>query len=83
MQTQGEDVLVRVLNALHWDFALPRHRLNVEVENGWVTVSGVVDRPYQKSCAESDVRKVPGVVGVINHIEISSAQTAEAEPAQH
>jgi osmotically-inducible protein OsmY len=83
MHTQGEDVLVRVLNALHWDFALPRHRLNVEVENGWVTVSGVVDRPYQKSCAESDVRKVPGVVGVINHIEISSAQTAEAEPAQH
>ena len=34
-----------MLSALHWDLAVPRHRVKVEVENGWVTMSGMVDRP--------------------------------------
>ena len=52
MRLQSEDVRMRVLNALHWDLAVPRDRLNVDVENGWVTVSGLVDLPYQRSCAD-------------------------------
>lgn len=51
MQSQSEDVRMRVLNALYWDLAAPRHRLSVDVENGWVTVSGMVDLPYQRTCA--------------------------------
>ena len=72
MQSQMDDVQMRVLNALHWDYAVPRNRLKVEVENGWVTMSGQVDLPYQRSCAESDVRNVAGVVGVINHISLAA-----------
>ena len=71
MQPHSDDVRMRVLNALHWDYALPRNRLNVDVKDGWVTMSGRVDLPYQRSCAESDARKVPGVVGVINQIELA------------
>ena len=78
MQPQGDDVQLRVLNALHWDLAVPRHRLKVEVENGWVTMSGQVDLPYQRSCAESDARNVPGVVGVINHIRLASNEIGKA-----
>jgi osmotically-inducible protein OsmY len=74
MWMQREDVRVRVLNALYWDLAVPRHRLNVDVENGWVTVSGMVDLPYQRTCAESDARSVPGVVGVTNLIRLADAQ---------
>ncbi len=74
MQPQSDDVRMRVLNALHWDLAVPRHRLKVEVENGWVTMSGQVDLPYQRSCAESDARNVPGVVGVINQIGLASKE---------
>ena len=80
MQTHSDDVRMEVLNALHWDLAVPRHRLNVEVENGWVTMSGLVDLPYQRSCAEFDARNVPGVVGVINHIRLA-ARDADAGPA--
>jgi osmotically-inducible protein OsmY len=83
MRFQGEDVRVRVLNALHWDLAVPRHRLNVDVENGWVTVSGMVDLPYQRSCAESDVKSVPGVVGVINLIRLTDAQSEEPAQSRH
>ena len=68
-----EDVRARVLNALYWDLAVPRHRLNVDVENGWVAVSGLVDLPYQRSCAESDAKNVSGVVGVTNLICLAAS----------
>jgi osmotically-inducible protein OsmY len=83
MQLQSDDVRVRVLNALHWDYAVPRHRLKVEVENGWVTMSGQVDLPYQRSCAESDARNVPGVVGVINHIQLAQRDADAAIISRH
>jgi osmotically-inducible protein OsmY len=78
MQPQSDDVRMRVLNALHWDLAVPRHRLKVEVENGWVTMSGQVDRPYQRSCAEFDARNVPGVVGVVNQIQLAANEGERA-----
>ncbi len=82
MQSQSEDVRMRVLNALYWDLAAPRHRLSVDVENGWVTVSGMVDLPYQRTCAESDARSVPGVVGVTNQIRLAQALGAEPQADQ-
>ena len=80
MQLHSDDMRARVLNALHWDLAIPRHRLSVAVENGWVTVSGMVDRPYQRTCAESDARAVPGVVGVTNLIRLADIQQREPQP---
>jgi osmotically-inducible protein OsmY len=82
MWMQREDVRVRVLNALHWDLAVPRHRLNVDVESGWVTVSGMVDLPYQRTCAESDARSVPGVVGVTNLIRLADDQRTKPQPEE-
>jgi osmotically-inducible protein OsmY len=82
MQSQSDDVRTRVLNALYWDLAVPRHRLSVDVENGWVTVSGMVDIPYQRTCAESDARGVPGVVGVTNQIRLAQARVAEPQAEQ-
>jgi osmotically-inducible protein OsmY len=79
MRLMSEDVRMRVLNALHWDLAIPRDRLNVDVENGWVTVSGLVDLPYQRSCAESDAKSVPGVVGVTNRIRLADTQRTEPQ----
>ncbi len=78
MQLQSDEVLMRVLNALHWDLAVPRYRLEVKVADGWVTMSGQVDLPYQRSCAESDARNVPGVIGVINHIQLASNEIGKA-----
>ncbi len=74
---QSDDVKTEVLNALHWDLAVPRHRVKVEVKDGWVTMSGTVDRPYEITCAESDARKVPGVAGVTNQIRLAPAQAEQ------
>lgn len=72
--SQSDDVEARVLNALYWDLAVPRFRVKVEVVNRWVTISGMVDRPYQRTCAESDARGVPGVEGVTNHVRLAPAK---------
>jgi osmotically-inducible protein OsmY len=82
MRLVSEDLRMRVLNALHWDLAVPRDRLNVDVENGWVTVSGLVDLPYQRTCAESDAKSVPGVVGVTNLIRLAEAQAMKPRPEE-
>jgi len=45
IMSQSDDVKTEALNALYRDLAVPPHRVKVEVENGWVTMSGMVDRP--------------------------------------
>ncbi len=83
MRFISDDMRMSVLNALHWDLAVPRDRLDVEVENGWVTVSGMVDQPYQRSCAESDAKSVPGVIGVTNLIRLANTQQTTPAPSHH
>ena len=68
------DLRADVANALYWDLAIPRYRVNAEVEHGLVTLQGVVERAYQRSCAEAIVRRVPGVIGVRNEIAVRAAQ---------
>jgi len=64
------EIYERVLNELHFDLAVPRDRLTVKFQNDTVILSGEVEWPYQKSCAEADVMRVPGVAGVINEIAV-------------
>jgi osmotically-inducible protein OsmY len=50
--------------------SIPADRIKVTVKNGWVTLDGAVDWQYQKTLAESAVKKLKGVVGVSNIIEV-------------
>ena len=64
------DIRAEVANALHWDIAIPRHRVSAKVDGGRVTLQGVVEWAYQRSLAEADVRRVPGVTGIKNEIAV-------------
>ncbi len=64
------DIRAEVANALHWDIAIPRHRVTAKVDGGWVTLQGVVEWAYQRSLAEADARRVPGVTGIKNEIAV-------------
>jgi osmotically-inducible protein OsmY len=68
-QQSDERIELAVATALHWDLAVPPHRVRVSVDRCWVTLTGQVSRAYEKSCAEADARKSLGVVGVTNEIE--------------
>jgi osmotically-inducible protein OsmY len=62
------NVRAEVANALHWAFAIPRDRVTADVDDGVVTLHGVVERTYQKAYAEAVAGQAPGVTGVKNEI---------------
>jgi len=68
------DIHGEIANALHWDLAIPRHRVTAKVDAGVVTLNGIVERPYQRSHAEAIARRVPGVTLVKNEIAVRAAQ---------
>ena len=70
------DIAQKALNVLAWDIEVPKNKVRVKVEKGWVTLEGTVDWYYQKSAAETDVRKLQGVIGVINNIVIKPSVQA-------
>ncbi len=57
-------------NVLDWTSAVESDAVKVQVEEGWVTLSGEVDWQYQKQAALDAVRGLMGVTGVSNEIGI-------------
>jgi osmotically-inducible protein OsmY len=58
------------VHELESHISIPADKIKVTVRNGWVTLEGSTDWQYQKSLAESAVKKLQGVLGVSNNIEI-------------
>lgn len=65
-----EQIAKQASDVLSWDLCVPKNKVKVLIDKGWVTLRGNVDWYYQKNAAESDVRKLYGVMGVINQIVI-------------
>ena len=78
VEQRVDDIHTGVMNALFWDAAVPTDRINAKCEKGWVTLTGEVERPYQRSSAEADARKIRGVMGVTNEIRVSPCAAARA-----
>lgn len=66
------DIASAAASALKWHFTLESSDLKAVVKHGWITLSGHVPYGYQKTVAESTVRYLLGVKGVINEIEVRS-----------
>jgi osmotically-inducible protein OsmY len=56
--------------ALLWHSLVPDDHVKVEVEDGWVTLAGQVDWPYQRASAEHCVRPLLGVRGISNEVVV-------------
>lgn len=69
-QRGDEEIAAAATDRLAWDVSIPSDCVKVKVENGWVTLSGQVDRYFQRDAAEQDVRRLMGVVGVSNQTTI-------------
>jgi osmotically-inducible protein OsmY len=65
-----EDIALSATNTLNWNVWVPRDRVKVMVQDGWITLSGDVDGFYQKERAEDAVRHLVGVLGVTSSITI-------------
>jgi osmotically-inducible protein OsmY len=56
--------------ALEWTVAVPPGRVQIQVEDGWLTLQGEVISEYQRSSAEGAVRGLIGVKGILNEIVV-------------
>jgi osmotically-inducible protein OsmY len=67
------DIAQAAANNLQWNVWLTHmiDRIEVVVENGWITLSGDVDWWYQKDAAGDTVRNLLGVRGLSNNIAIT------------
>jgi osmotically-inducible protein OsmY len=60
-----------VLNAFTWNVAVPEDKIQVDVEDGWVTLRGQVQWDFQRRAAEGSIRSLAGVRGVSNLIAVT------------
>ncbi|OZI60734.1 BON domain-containing protein [Bordetella genomosp. 11] len=68
--TDDDQLAKRALDLIAWDASLPADAVKVKVERGWVTLSGEVEWHHQRMGCESAVRRLAGVTGVSNLIEL-------------
>ncbi|MCW5668291.1 MAG: BON domain-containing protein [Hydrogenophaga sp.] len=64
------DIAQAALNAMRWHSMVPEERVQIEVEDGHVTLSGELDWAYQVASAEQCVRPLLGVKDITNDIRI-------------
>ena len=66
------EIANEVLTALKSNWSVPKDKVTVKVEDGWVTLEGKLPWNYQKDAAKSAVNYLTGVKGVTNNIKIES-----------
>jgi osmotically-inducible protein OsmY len=69
-KTGDDEIAGRAVKILAWSLSLPEGAIQVKVERGWITLSGLVAWQFEKDAAEDAVKRLSGVHGVINLIEI-------------
>lgn len=69
-QRNDADITRSAESVLRWMTVLPTGCVQVAVEAGCITLSGVVDRAYQKQAATGGVRHLMGVTGVSDCIAV-------------
>jgi osmotically-inducible protein OsmY len=72
--TRGDSEIARdVIHAMKADFEVPDDRIRVRVRDRAVTIEGTVARDSQKDAAENCAKRVKGVRGITNKIEVEPA----------
>lgn len=67
-----EKIAAAAVDSLVWDIRIPGDLIKVEVQKGWVRLTGEVDWHYQRDAAEQDIRRLRGIAGLSNLISIRS-----------
>lgn len=73
------EIANEVLAALKSNWSVPKDKVTVKVEDGWVTLGGELPWNYQKEAAKTAVNFLIGVKGVTNDIQIKSESHDQIE----
>jgi osmotically-inducible protein OsmY len=58
------------LQSLIWDVEVPSGAVDLNVDDGWVTLKGDVSYQFESNAAYEDVAGLYGVIGVTNEIRV-------------
>jgi osmotically-inducible protein OsmY len=64
------EIAQAAVGALLWNTIVPKGRVTLTVNNGWLALNGTLDWQYQKDAAARAVRDLMGVKGVSNNITV-------------
>ena len=73
------DIANEVITALKSNWSVPKDKVKVKVEDGWITLDGELPWNYQREAAKNAVNYLSGVKGVINNIKVISETHDEIE----
>jgi len=76
------DIANEVISALKSNWVIPKDKVKVKVENGWITLDGELPWYYQREAAKSAVNYLSGVKGVTNNIKVKPDTHDEIEEKQ-
>jgi osmotically-inducible protein OsmY len=80
-EKNDEDLATEILSSMKWDWSVPNDKVQVKVENGWVTIDGSVEWNYQKESARSCAANLIGVKGVTNNVSVKTNSNDAIEQA--
>ncbi len=64
------EIAAAAIDRLGWDVTIPKDSVQIQVEDGWVTLSGEVDWFFQKDNASKALRHLFGVRGLSDDITV-------------
>ena len=67
-----DEIRGAALQNLIWDVDVPSEFVDVEVDDGWVTLKGNAYYQFQSDAALDDVAKLHGVIGITNEIRVTT-----------
>ena len=70
-QRNDSDIAQSAMNTLDWNVSVPKGKVKVVVDNGWITLSGDVDWNFQREAAKDAIRHLMGVKNVTNLIKLN------------
>lgn len=78
-QKDDNEIATEVVRALLINWQIPKDKVKVKVEKGWVNLEGELPWEYQRKAAKNAVKNLAGVKGVTNSITIKSEAKDEVE----
>lgn len=75
-----EELFEAATRALEWDAGVPQDRVQVEVDNSWITLEGTVTRKCERDAAERAVRHLLGSRGLTNRIDVVAGEGFAYDP---
>jgi osmotically-inducible protein OsmY len=72
-KTSDPEIAKRIADMFDWSVTIPKNKVQVKVEHGWVTLSGAVEYHFHRQAAKDLASRINGVKGVTNLIEVKVA----------